>query len=385
MGISPRLSITLTFAAFGVGFGLWAGASAALIARTGVSVAVFGAALAGFTAVYMLAMGAASTLARLTTVKTVVIGALLVSAPMGALLLTAASPARLVGGLLLYGLSAGVLDSAMNAEAAAYERGLRRPVMARFHGVASATVAVGAILGSLLAGEATLWAAPALATLAYLVAALAASRLPPAEPRPAPGGEIPKARVVTPSLVVIGLVVGVSIACETATLTWSPSLLSAEAPELAALAGLGGAFFAACQAALRLNADGVRARIEDRRLMALSLVVAAAGLLVVALPLGFFGEVLGFAIVGFGTGAVVPCGFALAGTRPGVSVAASISAVAFFGIFVRLPAPLAVGFLASAFSLPVAFVALAVVLIVAAGAVLAFVPAPHIALGRASS
>ncbi len=184
---------------------------------------------------------------------------------------------------------------------------------------------------------------------------------------------------------ILGLVVGASIACETAALTWSPSLLSSDAPQLAAWAGLGGAFFAACQSLLRLNADGVRARIDDRNLMALSLLVAAAGMLIVAMPLGFAVRVFGFAIVGFGTGAIVPCGFALAGTRPGISAAASISAVAFFGIFVRVPAPLAVGFIATATSLPVAFVVLAVLLIVAAASVVLFIPAPNIVLGRASS
>lgn len=176
-----------------------------------------------------------------------------------------------------------------------------------------------------------------------------------------------------------------SIACETAALAWSPALLSSEAPSLAAFAGLGGAFFSGCQALLRLNADGVRARLDDRNLMALSLMIAAAGLALVALPFGFTGGVLGFAVVGFGTGAVVPCGFALAGTRPGVSAAASISAVAFFGVFARAPAPLAIGFIADAFSLPVAFAALAALLVVAAAAVVLFVPAPKIVLGRASS
>jgi hypothetical protein len=382
MGISPRRSIAITFAAFGLGFGLWAGASAALIARADVSVGLFGLGLTAFTAVYLIAMGAVSTLARLSSVKAVVIGALIVAAPTVTALLTAASPQRLIGGLILYGLAAGVLDSAMNAEAAACERQMRRPILARFHGVASGAVAIGAILGSLLVQDRTIWIAPALATLGYALAIAAVASRPAIEGRAPGAGEIPVARVITGSLVVIGLVAGVSVACETAALTWSPSLLSRDAPQLAALAGLGGAFFAGCQSLLRLNADGLRARIDDRSLMASSLAVAAMGFLLVASPLGFAARVLGFAIVGFGTGAVVPCAFALAGTRPGVSAAASISAVAFFGIFARVPTPVAVGYVAGAYSLPVAFVALAALLTVAASAVVLFVPAPKIALGR---
>ena len=56
----------------------------------------------------------------------------------------------------------------------------------------------------------------------------------------------------------------------------------------AALSGLGAAFFAACQASLRFNADRLRARIDDRRLIVASLGVAAAGFLVVASRRGLY-------------------------------------------------------------------------------------------------
>jgi len=66
-------------------------------------------------------------------------------------------------------------------------------------------------------------------------------------------------------------------------------------------------------------------------------------------------SVLGFAIIGVGTGSIVPCGFALAASRPNVSAGASISAVAFIGGFPRLPSPLVTGAIANAFSLSTAF------------------------------
>ncbi len=194
MGISPSRSIALTFAAFGIGYGLWAGASAALIARTGVNVATFGIGLTAFTIVYLGAMGVASTLARLTSVRSVVVGALVVSAPTVSVLLTAASPEQLLGGLIIYGFAGGVLDSAMNAEAAALERQVRRPIMARFHGVASGTVACGAILGSLLVSDGALWVAPALAILGYLGAIAAVLSRPGIEGRPIAASEIPHGR-----------------------------------------------------------------------------------------------------------------------------------------------------------------------------------------------
>jgi len=385
LGLTPRFSIGLTFAIFGVGVGTWSGASAALIARSGVSVGVFGVVLTAYVCVYLFAMSAASTLARLSSVKQVIIGAALAICPSLTLLVLAASPGALVGGLLLFGLAGGALDSAMNAEAAALERELRRPIMARFHGLASVGLAIGAILGSAIVGGPT----PALGAIlgfALFLGVASIVALAPAVEAPvlAPGAPALDTRVLTRAVVVIGVVVGVSIACEIAAMTFSAPLLLSEAPSLGSIVGLGGAFFAGCQAILRLNADPIRKRIDDRSLIALSLAVSAAGFVIVGLPLGFVGRIAGFALFGFGTGAVVPCGFALVGTRPGVSAAASISAVAFFGVFARAPAPLVMGLIADAVSLSAAFFALAALLIAALAAVLIFVPAPNIVLRRAA-
>ena len=123
------------------------------------------------------------------------------------------------------------------------------------------------------------------------------------------------------------------------------------------------------------SGDALRKRLDDRTLISTSLGVAACGLLIAALPFGFAVSVLGFAIVGFGTGAIVPCGFALAASAPGIGSAAAISAVAFFGVFARVPAPLVTGAIAEAFSLSAAFVAIAALLGVAMVAVMLFVPA----------
>jgi hypothetical protein len=273
----------------------------------------------------------------------------------------------------------------MNAEGVALERELRRPVMARFHGLASAGAAIGAILGSAVVGGPIPAIGAALGFALFLAAAVVVAATPAVEARSlAQSAATLDTRVLTRPLVVVGLVVGVSIACETAAMAWSAPLLQSEAPRLAPIAGLGGAFFAGCQAILRLNADRLRAHIDDRNLIAISLAVAAAGFFLVALPLGFAGSVAGFALFGFGAGAVVPCGFALVGTRPGISAAASISAVAFFGLFARAPAPFVIGLIASAFSLSLAFVALAALLVAALVALLVYVPAPNIVLRRAS-
>ena len=58
----------------------------------------------------------------------------------------------------------------------------------------------------------------------------------------------------------LGLAVGVSIVCETSALAWAALLLRKTAPSLAAYAGLGAAFFAGCQSAMRFQIDRLRRR-----------------------------------------------------------------------------------------------------------------------------
>ena len=196
-----------------------------------------------------------------------------------------AGSAPLVGGVLIAsGLLGGVVDVTMNAEGARIERRLGRPILARLHAAASAGMAIGAILGSLIVASRTPWAAGLIAALGLVAAGLAYGR--------AAEGEAGRATVALPSvvrglsfspaLIGLGIVIGVSIAAETAALLWSTLLLRAEAPKLAAIAGLGAAFFSACQTTLRFNADVIRLRFSDQRIIVGSFAVAAAGFAIVA-------------------------------------------------------------------------------------------------------
>ena len=372
---TPRFAIAATFIAFGVAFGLWAGSSATILGRTGLGPGIFGLMLSGFTGAYLAAMSGANVLSRRLTVKRTLIAALLAISPILAGLLAAYSPLTLGVGLIAYGMLAGVLDATMNAEGARIEKRLGLPILARLHGGASAGTACGAILGSLIATSAAPWASNLIAAVALGGAAILVAVAIPSDAGDLMRGRLAvNGRLFSRTLVVLGLTVGVCIACESATMSWSALLLRQEAPRWAAFAGLGAAFFAACQASLRFNADWLRLHLGDRALILLSLAVAAFGLCVVAAHEGFALSVLGFAIIGVGTGSIVPCGFALAASRPNVSAGASISAVAFIGGFPRLPSPLVTGAIANAFSLSAAFFCLSGLLLAAFAGVVFFVP-----------
>ena len=358
------------FFAFGIGVGLWGGASGAILIRSGVDASTFGVLLTVYTGAYLIAMSAGGALAhRFGVEQALSVSAILFGATLCALL-NASSETWVAIALIVTGFVGGVVDVLMNAEGARIERGLGRPILARLHCAASAGMALGAILGSLIAVGPAPWAAGVLAALA-LAGAGVAYHGASATDRPAPAavGSIGRSGLsFAPALIGLGVVVGVSIAAELAASVWSTLLLREEAPKLAAISGLGAAFFSACQAALRFNVDAIRLRVSDLRMIVASFVIAAAGFALVSVQAGFAASVAGFAVIGVGTGPIVPCGFALAARQAAAGPAVGLASASLFSALSRLPAPLMTGAIAQTLSLPAAFGAFALALAATAAA-----------------
>jgi hypothetical protein len=147
-----------------------------------------------------------------------------------------------------------------------------------------------------------------------------------------------------PALIGLGVLLGVSIAAEMTASVWSTLLLREEAPKLAASSGLGVAFFSACQAALRFNADAIRLRVSDLRIIIASFAIAAAGFALVSVQESFAASVAGFALTGVGTGPVVPCGFAMMAARESAAgPAVGLASASLFSALSLLPALLMTG------------------------------------------
>ena len=376
MGV--HAAVAGVFFALGLGVGLWGGASGAILTRAGVDPAAFGMVLTAYTGAYLVAMTAGGTLAhRFGPRRVLVVSACLFGAALCGVL-EAWSGAAVAGFLVLSGFLGGLVDVTMNAEGARIERRAGKPILARLHAAASSGIAIGAVLGSLILASAAPWAAGLLAAGGLISAGLAydgAARGDPAPPAPRTTRKVARGLSLTPALIALGLVIGVSIAAETAALVWSSLLLRDEAPRLAAIAGLGAGFFALCQATLRFNADFIRLRISDRRIIVASFGLAALGFALTAANAGFPVSVAGFALIGIGTGSIVPCSFAFAARQTPGRPAVGLSSASLFSTLTRLPAPLATGAIAQALSLPVAFGAFAAALAAAGLGMALFGPA----------
>jgi hypothetical protein len=364
-------AVAAMFFAFGIGAGLWGGASGAILIRAGVDAATFGVLLTVYTGAYLIAMSAGGAVAhrfgvgQALSVSAVIFGAALCA------LLDASTETWVAIALIVAGFLGGVVDLLMNAEGARIERRLGRPILARLHAAASAGMALGAILGSLIVVGPAPWAAGVLAALGLAGAGVAYHRAAGTDRPPvAAVGSIARSGLsFAPALIGLGVVVGVSIAAELAASVWSSLLLREEAPKLAAISGLGAAFFSACQAALRFNVDAIRLRVSDLRIIIASFAIAAVGFALVSVQAGFAASVAGFALIGVGTGPIVPCGFALAARQAAAGPAVGLASASLFSTLTRLPAPLATGAIAQALSLSAAFAAFALALVTTAAAV----------------
>ena len=372
---TPHGAVAGMFTIFGLGVGLWSGASASVLARAGVSAPAFGIAMTLFMAAYLAAMSSAGFFGgRFGLRKVLLVGAPLQGLAVASLLIAQSSSAIFIN-LIAFGIFGGLVDLTMNAEGARVERDLGRPILAGLHGGASSGISVGAIAGSVIAVNIGSWLSALIALAAAAgVTAWVFVATPERGVERAQEASSGRRALLTRSLIVLGIVIGISIAGEGAATFWSSLLLQDEAPKLAAISGLGAAFFCAFQAALRLNADRVRRLVSDRRLIVISLAIAALGFVVVAAHAGFPATIFGFAIIGLGTGSIMPCGVALAVGHRGFSAAAALSTVALFGSLARLPAPLAMGAIASYFSLSGAFGLFAILLALACVGMRFFAP-----------
>ena len=173
---SMHATVAGVFFAFGVGIGLWGGASGAILTRAGVDAGAFGVILTVYTAIYLIAMSAGGSLAhRFGARKVVAISAIAFGAALCALL-DARTVFVVAGALIASGFVGGVVDVTMNAEGARIERRLGRPILARLHACASAGMAIGAVAGSLIVVSAAPWAAGVVAAIGLVAAGFAYER-----------------------------------------------------------------------------------------------------------------------------------------------------------------------------------------------------------------
>jgi MFS family permease len=362
---TPRTAIMLVFAGFGVGAGAWAGAVPFVTKRVGVDA-------------YSLGLG--FTIAALATAMIMAMGgrigrylsnraALLIALPLVAIatlgLLAATTPVMFFVFLVAQATCLGLCDVFMNAEASAIEHDVRKPIFTAFHGAVSLAMAVAAILSSYLTNLFGPFYMVAIASACLALAWFAVFLNVPARQLTQAGHGKLREMIGNMPLLLIGLIVGISITMETSAMFWSAKLLDEQAPELAKIAGLGVAFYGACNAVVRFKGDRMRAWFGEIPLLIASLGIATIGLLGLGLSFSFAANVIAFAMIGFGLAIICPCLFNMAASTVPRNRAGGIGYISLVAGLPRVLGPYAFGWIAATSSTGTAFGAGAILLIVA--------------------
>ena len=294
--------MTATYTAFGTAVGALAGSMPTVTRAAGIDDFNLGLAITASTLCTVAMLSAGGAISRFVTNRTM----LLWSQPLFALALLATlistSPWIFLIVFLWLGLMFGLADVFMNAEGTAIETDLGKPIFSLLHACVSLGMPVMALVASYLSTEVGTWATGLVVSAFFAIAwALIKANVP--------GRSLARGRTArltglpnkTP-LVLLGIAVGLIVAAETTAILWSAKLLDAQAPELAAIAGAGAAFFGICNAVVRVQGDRLRARFGDLPLMMGSLMVAIAGFAAFGFSESFAASVVSFAVIGLGVG-----------------------------------------------------------------------------------
>ena len=375
---ASRPAITLVFIAFGAAIGALAGSMPSVMRNAGLDAASFGLGLTVSTLLTVAAMSLGGKLARYSSNRHVLLCVLPVFALTLTAYLTSQSPLWFFAAIPLMGVCFGLTDLFMNAEAVALEHELGRPIFLAFHGALSLAVGVGAVASSFLSTEIGTWSVGALASLLFgLSWIMVFWKLPARQRVTGAAASLAGLPNKTP-LMLLGIAAGLIIAAETAALLWSAKLLDDMMPSLAAIAGIGAAFFGLCNAAVRFAGDRMRSLIGDMPLMIGSLGLAIVSFAGLGLSQSYLVSVMAFAGVGFGVALLIPCIFGLSARLVPENRAGALSFVSLLTAVPRVLAPLAFGYMAEAFGTASAFGLVALGLAAALVLILAFARGRHI-------
>jgi MFS family permease len=275
----------------------------------------------------------------------------------------------LAGSLLLLGAGNGLMDIAMNSQAASYESLIRKPVMSSFHAFWSLSCWCGSLCGSLfLAAPAWTWAHLPLITVVGVSLTLFARGGLLRTGAGAGGGSVlsfPRG-----ILAVFGLLCLLVMMTEGAVADWAGVLLRTSYHVSEYMTVFGYNAFALFMTIGRFAGDTL-ARSFGRK----TVIVGSAAVSAICLGIASFAptpwvSIGAFGLAGFGIANLVPLLFSLAAKRAGGEIEQATSSVFATGYLGFLIGPPLVGFISSRTSLPIALLSLAGGLFVVASTVL---------------
>jgi MFS family permease len=268
--------------------------------------------------------------------------------------------------IFLFGGLIGAMDVAMNANAVATEKHMRRAIMSSCHAFWSLGGLIGASTGGFLIQSIGVLAHAVVVTLfaALMIAASWKIVLHDA-PHPDEHKDETRSRLPrTPLPWLIGIVALFCMIPEGAVLDWGALYMRNELGASVALSGFAFAGFSLTMAIMRFAGDLIRDRLGAVMTLRICGTIAIAGLAIIGLAPNSAVAIVGFALAGIGISNMVPIVFSAAGNLPGMAAGVGLSVVTTMGYSGILLAPSVIGFVAEHTGLASIFLALSGFLIV---------------------
>ena len=356
-----RLATLSVFLANGLGIGSWAAAIPRVKADLALSDAGLSFALLAFAAGGIVAMPLTGLLAhRFRSGLASIVGGFAFAAAIAAIGF-APSLEILSATVFLAGMTSGVMDVAMNANASDVERRSGRPLMSSFHAAFSSRGSRRRIARRLARGEGKrLWVS------SVPLCSRRCSSRSRFHSSCVKGGGFHGAGFAVPNrrLLPLAVLSFVLMGTEGAVGDWSGTYLARSGVDPGATAAAYAAF-SLLMITGRIVGDGIVGAAGSRATVGFGALLAGAGLAISAAWPGLAGGVIGFGLVGAGLANVVPVLFSVAG-RVGSSPAVGVASAATAGYAGLLIGPVVIGAVASGIGLRPTIVMLAGVALLSA-------------------
>jgi MFS family permease len=266
---------------------------------------------------------------------------------------TAHTPFALVTAICLFSFSMRILNIAINTQSITLQKKFEKRIVGSFHGLWSTGGLVGVAFSTLMVKMGiSMQVHLLIISITILLIALIVYRFTLKNDRSNTGNKLIFGKP-DPFILYLGMLIFLAAICEGGMFDWSGVYFKEVIKERVFTYGY--LSFMTCMAISRFFSDKLIHQIGFKKTYVFSSVVVSTGMLVAIVFPYFWSALLGFCLVGFGTAAIFPMTFALAGTSKKYSPGMAISIITTYGILGMFIGPPVIGYLAHAFGLQNAF------------------------------
>ena len=356
---ASRIAVASLFFLAGLCFSSWASRIPNIQQKLGLNYAELGGVLFALPVGMMLSLPLAGWFVAKFGSRVVVVTAAFIYATCLPFLGLANTTWQLISGLFVFGLGGNLLNISVNTQAVGVEALYKRTIMASFHGVWSLAGFAGAAVGTVMIAYGILpyqhfWI---ISGIALMIVLIASRYTLPADTNKQERQVI--FAMPDRSIFKLGVIAFCCMTCEGAMFEWSGvyfyKVVQVEKGQMA----LGYTAFMLTMASGRFVGDWLTTRLGIKKILQISGLVIAGGLLLAVFLPYLPTAMLGFLLVGAGVSSVVPLVYSAAGRSKKLSPGVALAAVSTIGYLGFLFGPPFIGFIAEAVNLRLSFLLIA--------------------------